>query len=761
MHNRLFTEQCCGCNACYNICPVGAISMEENSEGFLFPVINQEKCVNCGKCERVCPAINKKEVKERDIKTVYAAMANDEIRYNSSSGGIFTLIANYILENSGYVSGAAFSEDFKKVEHIIISSKEDLHKLQTSKYVQSDIGNVFKEIKELLNSEKEVLFTGTPCQVQGLKSFLGKEYKNLYTADVLCHGAPSPAVWRDYLNLKFFDKTFEKVNFRDKKYGWKSPLILSLKSRDGYNEYTSKENIYYQSFLKNLILRKSCGTCLYTNLDRPSDITLGDFWKIQKFDKKLNDKKGTSLVMVNSDKGQYLFEKIKSRLISLREVPIKFGIRGNAVLKQPSKMHCNRDLFFLKYKKGELKSMVKLMESCLENEIKYDGIISNLWYNCNNYGAVLTAYALQQYFRSKGLDYRLLNLKTKKNKKSNSTLKIRDFVKKNLSLTRLISSFKELEELNYLTDTFIVGSDQVFKDHCIRKFTKMFTLSYTDFSKKRIAFSASFGKDSFDTDEVDTYILSKFFKRFDAISVREKSGVDICKDKFGIEANHILDPVFIAEKENFTKLIDTKSQKYKNKLVYYVLDTSKKIRESIDKLSKELGVETENITYQNLSIEDFLTAINDSEYFITDSFHGCCFALLFHKKFLTLKNDDRGLARFDSLIDTFDISNCFVKMAEEITLENLNKSIVNWDKFEKVLSKEKKNTEKWVEKYILTPKTVTEEQIINEQDFVKYLKSSLLFKNRLSAKKWFFSVKKNSVRIEIRVLGLKIKIKRK
>lgn len=759
MRQIINLQNCSGCGACYNKCPVGAIEMKSNEEGFLYPEIDNSKCTNCGLCEKTCPALNQnKEVKS---PVAYAAQASDEIRYNSSSGGVFTLLANYIFENDGYVCGASYNNDFSKVEHIIISSKEDLHKLQTSKYLQSNTKTVYKEIKNLLDKGKLVLFTGTPCQVQGLNYFLNKNYEKLFTADIICHGAPSPGVWSDYIKTISNGKKIKNVNFRDKKYGWKSPLLLSIDCEDErYEEYANKD-IYFKSFLKNLILRKSCGTCLYANLNRPSDITLGDFWKVHKYNKSFDDKKGTSLVIVNSQKGNSLLEAIKKELILLEEVPIKAGIRGNKILKKPSGIHKNREQFFLKYKKGQTENLENLMTDALEDNLKYDGIITNLWHNCNNYGAILTAYALQQYFKERKLDYRLLNFVSKKNKVTKSTKELKKFINKHLVLTHPIYKYSELQDLNYITDNFVVGSDQVFRDHCIRKYKELFTLCYTDFSKKRVAFSASFGKDSFDMDNIDKYIISKYLKRFDSISVREESGVKFSKELFDVDAKHIIDPVFLVNKDAFAKLVDTNMEKYKDKIVYYVLDSSKKIQEKLKNLSADLDTEIVNITYQPLTIEEFLSAIYNCKYLITDSFHGSCFAILFHKNFLGLKNEDRGAARFNSLIKTFNLNNCFVGKSYEITAENVKKVNIDWQDVEKRLADEKLIAEDWFKEVFLTPKKVTTEQLINEADFAKNINNKDLYKNRKKFRELFFSVQKNDVRTTLCILGIKLKIKRK
>ena len=757
MRNILEKFACTGCNACFNSCPVSAIHMIENAEGFKYPQIDSDKCIKCGLCEKICPAINKRTIKEKNIKSVYAVSANDKIREKSSSGGVFTLLANYFLENQGYVCGASFNRDYSKVKHIIINKKEDLYKLQSSKYVQSDIGLVFKDIKALLQENKKVLFSGTPCQVEGLKRFLNKEYANLLTVDVLCHGAPSPKVWREYLKEISQDKEIKEITFRDKKNGWQGPLLLNIQYKNN-THYKAMSNVdaYYQAFLKNLILRKSCETCQFTNLDRPSDITLGDFWGIGKFNRKLNDRKGLSVVVTNSSKGKEIISKINHKFIIYKEVPVKFAIKGNPVFKTPCKTHKERESFFIKIKRNC--NIIKALNDSLNN--KYDGVITNFWYAYANYGAVLTAYAIQQLFRERGFDFRLLNYNPDKNTKNWQNSFAKDFAKKYLYFTEEIKSKKDLVKLNFLTDTFVVGSDQIFRDGYLCKNSDISFFTFSDFSKKRVAFSASFGTDSIERGKENIPSYSRALKRFDSITIRETSGVNLCKKTLGVEAKHLLDPVFLLDLEKFDKIIDFGEKKYQGKIVSYVLDISTDLNKKFKKLEKSTGLEVINLARGKLSAGEFLKAIKDCEIFLTDSFHGTCFALLYHKKFLALKNESRGAARFDSLIETFNIQNAFISNIKDFNIEKIEQNKIDWTKFENRIQKEKNDFENWFDKTFNEPKNATIEQITNEFDFQKYKKlKEHKQKEKIKLSKLIFSIQKKGKRKTIIILGVRINLK--
>lgn len=326
-----YKELCSGCRACEKLCPTKAIKMKPDYRGFLYPEVDYNKCIKCKKCTKNCPINNKEKEKE---KVAYAAYnKNDNIRINSSSGGIFTLLAESIIENRGVVFGAAFNHDFE-VEHILVKNKKDLEKLRTSKYVQSNTKDTYLQAKELLDLGNLVYYSGTPCQIEGLKTYLQKEYDNLILQDIICHGVPSPRVWKEYLKCK--KNKIKKVNFRSKKKSTWDDYQMEI-TYENSKEYTNhNEDVFMKLFLENLILRESCYSCKFKKENRESDITLGDFWGINKIDKSMNDNKGISLVIVNSKKGKELLEKISNKIVK-KEVDFKEAIKNNLSMTKPSK----------------------------------------------------------------------------------------------------------------------------------------------------------------------------------------------------------------------------------------------------------------------------------------------------------------------------------------------------------------------------------------------------------------------------------------
>lgn len=307
--------KCTGCHACFDACPTKSIVMKVDSEGFWYPSVQEETCIHCDRCEKVCPVIHcNRQV--NDGQNVYAAFAKDErIRRSGSSGGIFTLLAEYVLSQGGVVFGAAFDSSFQ-VRHMVVQSKEELVKLQESKYVQSKIGNTYSIAEEYLKKGVAVLFSGTPCQIAGLKSYLGKEYDTLITQDLVCHGVPSPLVWNRYLAWEQAAEGKEIANFsfRNKDSGWRQYSVV-IQYKDGTQKRSrASKHPMMRAYLSDACLRPSCYSCPNKGKDRSSDLTLADFWNVGEFVPAYDDNKGVSLVVCNTLKGERLFEAVLAKV---------------------------------------------------------------------------------------------------------------------------------------------------------------------------------------------------------------------------------------------------------------------------------------------------------------------------------------------------------------------------------------------------------------------------------------------------------------
>ena len=364
-------KNCCGCSACVQICPVKCISLIEDEEGFSYPHVNTEKCIECNLCEKICPFISQDE-ERRPLKVLAAKNPDEETRLESSSGGIFSMLAECIIKENGVVFGVRFDENWQPV----FDYSEDLEgivKFRGSKYVQASVGTSYYDARRFLKQGRKVLFSGTPCQIAGLNRFLQVKYDNLYTVDVACHGVPSPLVWRQYIkeitkmpdsregdgkNTVLSDSkaipVITGISFRDKMLGWKKfSFVVRIKSAAGGQNSVllsdiHRKNLFMQAFLNNLILRPSCYACKAKAGRSGSDITIADFWGIGSYYPEMDDDKGTGLVLLNSKKGQNLFSSLSLQPEQL-EVDYSRALSGNPCIEKSVSVPKLREQFWKEF----------------------------------------------------------------------------------------------------------------------------------------------------------------------------------------------------------------------------------------------------------------------------------------------------------------------------------------------------------------------------------------------------------------------------
>ena len=366
----LDSKQCCGCRSCEQSCPHGAIMMHDNGEGFLYPSVDEELCTQCGLCIKKCPKLSDKNESLTGQLAIAVWLKKEEVLFKSTSGGAFAGFAESVLQDSGLVFGAAYDNNLS-LRHISVQSGDELWRLKGSKYVESDIGSTFRDAKSLLDDGKKILYSGTPCQVAGLKSFLGKEYRNLLTVDLICHGVPSRKLFSKWLEWKG-KKTGGKIiycGFRDKDIGGSVCLDGRVKTKTKTKTVRSMLDPYYASFIRCETYRESCYTCPYSSIrHRLADISIGDFHELKRIpkyaDKPYDLKKGVSLVIVNTEKGRRFFESVKDKFDGF---PVEFEdfmeIKSN--VKNPSPRpevrnhiydginNTDANVFFRKYKEAK------------------------------------------------------------------------------------------------------------------------------------------------------------------------------------------------------------------------------------------------------------------------------------------------------------------------------------------------------------------------------------------------------------------------
>lgn len=369
-------SDCSGCHACVNICPKSCISMKTDEEGFWYPHVDKALCINCGMCKKVCH--HSAALENSNTPTAYACYNQDEtVRLSSSSGGMFTLFAEYILDQGGVVFGAAFDEHLQ-VKHICVTDKADLHLLRGSKYVQSCIGDSYKLAKSALQKGQLVFFTGTPCQIGGLLLYLGKTYDTLYTADIICHGVPSPKVWQTYIehletkhNSKIDPNT--PPSFRSKVNGWLGfSMKIQFQNQEEHCAHFMKDR-YMNAFINDLTLRPSCYRCEFKTLNRQSDVTLADFWGVKQLVPEMFDDQGTSLLLINSQKGAELLDQTRSKAI-IKPVALDIAIKQNPAAHTSPYLPFKRKKFI---KQANVGNFSQLAQRC-ENKSFFEKVYHKL-----------------------------------------------------------------------------------------------------------------------------------------------------------------------------------------------------------------------------------------------------------------------------------------------------------------------------------------------------------------------------------------------
>ncbi len=700
-------KECTGCSACYNICPHGAITKHFSKEGFFQPKIKKDECLNCGLCISVCPVNCKELIAEKFLgfsscvkKSAYAFINSDEkLRSSSSSGAFFSALVSYALKNNGVIFGAKFDNDFHVI-HSSFSNKKDLYYFQGSKYVQSDIGYSFKECKKELDSGRLVLFSGSPCQIAGLLKYLGKNYENLITVDFICHGVPSPKLWDNYLQYKKkqFDSNILQVNFRDKKNGWDKYCLTFKFSTD--KQYLAKNDIdcYMNLFLDDIALRESCYDCHFKGINRNSDFTMGDFWGVKNILPDFYDDKGVSLVFLNSAKGEKIFSLFANnhKCIKLSDEEIYKSIEINSAMIKSIARPNKRNV------------LDKVLEdnnvfSCYNNISRCTVGILNHVFSHNNYGALLVAFSMEKIVQEYGYAPLTIYLDFDGQK----SIAFDEFRKKYLHITRPLK-ISDLNQLNKLADTFIIGSDQVWRNWWKSfEIFKVFFASFADYKKNIISYAASFGINDFPESPIDKARIKNLLSSFSAISVREKSGVDILKNEFGVFADCVLDPTLLIDKTYYESIIVNLQKKAPHPFITAMIfpgesSDNEKSHGAIRYMADNMNCEIVNIFQKErqLSIPEWLYYISNSQLNIVDSFHGLIFSIIFHKNFVCISNEEGGNERFFSILEICGLKDKLIYCNElnEMVLKQKAELPIKWDYVEVALNKEREKSRAYIEK---------------------------------------------------------------
>jgi len=723
---ELKTDYCNGCSACFNTCPVNAIQMIPDAEdGYWIRKIDFDKCIHCGKCAKICPVIHPVYDNNKEPQC-YAYMAEDEVRRQSSSGGAFHTIATHVLQNKGYVCGVKLSPEFLP-EHVVTNDTKDLPELQRSKYVQSKVGSVYKQVKKLLDSGERVLFSGCPCQVAGLKSFLAKPYENLLTVDIVCHGAPSPMVFQHYLKENYDLNKLKTFHFRTKKFGYNS--FHQTATYDDGTQISSQIawDDYEKTMHSGMAIKPICADCIFAPSPRQGDLTIGDFWGIGSFKAEYNDQLGTSCVLINNAKGEAVFnDVIKANSKLLQPVPFDFARRHNRFGKH-MRVPAGRKIFYHLLKHQSLKKAL-----LYATQRRFDVGLIGLWYG-RNYGSMATYYALHYILKNEfGLAVLMIS----------NPLGVRD--ETNTPPYQIANKFYDCSKkydlgdikiLNNHCDTFMVGSDQLWNIYLSRPYKYLYYLDFVDDDKKRISYATSFGI-SYRANENETLSIRHYLGRFDGLSVRDDLSKAILKKRLGLESTMCLDPVLLCLPEYYAPVVEmakpdtlkhpeeyivayildpdggtaknlTKIANSLKKKIILILNESPKVRDkNVETLALPAGQEAIILT-ENVGLPEFLYYFQNAQSVVTDSFHGTVFSILFNKPFLARINKKRGAERFKSLLNSFKITGRLYDDMDTLANDSEQLNEMDYAAVNKRLKDLREASQEWLRKALFSKKAST------------------------------------------------------
>lgn len=734
------TEKCTGCAACMNRCPQQAISMELCGDGFYRPKVNTDICIGCGVCSKVCPVLKTQSQQEHTAKaTCYTGWLTDEAkRLASSSGGAFTALAELVLASGGCVFGVELKPDMSAA-HICVEKTEDLVKLRGSKYIPSTKGGIYRKVEAELSTGRKVLFTGTPCEIFGLFGYLRKNHDNLITCDIACHGVPSPLLFKRYLNyLKTqIGAPVSSLDFRNKESGWMSYSIRAYASSTNKSLSTVNwDDPYMQGFLSNACLKPACYSCRWHEPHR-ADITLADAWGIHRVRPEWDHSRGVSLMLAHTEKGRQALESAAAQgaLFLHREEESAAAqlIHANeGLVHQPMPVPQRRKRFL-----QDLNSILPLpavldmhLTTTHPRKLRKDIAIIGLWMTCN-YGAVLTDFALYRLLQDMGYDPILLDHSLASGgiaRFMDPETPFRRFLKEQqIETTRPLNTGDDMEQLNDMADTFMVGSDQMWhialwERPDLRPLVGYYMLDFVRPDKRKIAFASSFGTDNVSAGVETRQWEAALLHLFDSVSVREDSAAAILEQYYQVEAPVVLDPVFLCERSLFDRVADASTQKTEQDFICsYVLDNSPELRELENRLAGELGCRIIHLTdpeaggngdfllnnlKAGMGIPEWLHYISHCRYLITDSYHGVCFAIIYNKPFSAVGNVKRGLTRFESLLRLCELSHRLVLpgMPHEPRKEE------NWEKVTGILDAHKVQSIKILNDALRSPRKLSTKQ---------------------------------------------------
>ena len=582
--------------------------------------------------------------------------------------------------------------------------------MQGSKYIQSDVNDVYIQIRQLLKQNKCVLFSGTPCQVRALKSFLEKDYTNLYTMDFLCHGVSSIKVLEKYLSESYPNKRVKRISFRDKTfYGWSVNMHISFDD-ETCCQINSQEDLWWKIYLDNIMLGTQCAdNCRYCR-NSGADITVGDFWGIKDYVKrqKYDDGRGTSVIIINTEKGQQIFNNGKKEFSKCDTVSFEEASRRNILSERIIANKNKRKEFFIRLNSQRLDQLYY----DIKKENGNVGIVG-LWFT-GNYGGALTGWALYKTIEKMGYTPLLIDLEKGRSLGSQTGM-VESFIRSCCNISKPYKDLVDLKELNDKCKTFLVGSDQCWRMWFNEYYDYALLLKFVDDKNRMLSFATSMESAYIEGSLEERMIVGKLLKRFDQISVRERDSVSFLKNQYNVEAEFVLDPIFLLDDEEWGKLTDASLCPKEQYCAGYFLDINESLLEYYNIIKEKLklpfivlrGTDSSNplqIQFEkeieNASLPQMVNLIKEAKYLVTDSFHGMCLAIVFRIPFTVIINERRGGTRFRSLLREFNLENRAVNITFPVEQPNTNE--ICWNKVEDTLFRLQSFSKNWLCRALVT-----------------------------------------------------------
>ncbi len=697
-------RHCSGCFACESVCPSKAITVDLDGKGFYKCSVSLQACIDCGKCVKVCPQVEFESDNSVEPDS-YAFVADGDVLSKSSSGGAFIILAKWVIMNGGYVCGAVYDEDMNVV-YKVTNQLQTVERMRGSKYAVSEMRGVYTEIQDLLESGKTVMFSGLPCHVAALKKFVG-DHDRLYTIDLLCSGVPSKSVYKQYLKEISGGKEIVNLSFRSKTVPY-GTLIVDLKDDAGVSREVIYNDPYYQGFSRDLFKDAPCADCRFAPVPKPGDMTTGDFWDYDKLLRDVDGRKGLSCILVNNDKGRELLEVLQGCASYLKKIGFEFLRRFNR-FNSVRKGDIMAPRFYYMLERGH--SVAKSVNYCLKR--RYDVGLTGFW-RVPNYGGDLTYYALYHVLMDLGLETIMIEACNPAMTQGapNGPTRL-DTKYPWFNIAPWYPNVEKQREINHRVYTLMVGSDQVWNPNLIdRNIVGCYSLDFAASWRNTVAYSSSFGKTEYPVDTPEKEEHVRLLKRIKHVSVREASGVDICA-RFGIEAKHVLDPVMLCDPVHYKELIANSTITYPDR---FLLCFVRHVGEHLNplRLSAELNEEIINIGGPDIdlsldhpylmmnarTVENWIKALSECDYLLTDSFHAVAMAIVLRKPFIAVygnMSEGTGIDRFRSLLRMFGLEDRFFMTTDEALDSGILSKQIDFDAVGRKLDEYRKDSLQWLE----------------------------------------------------------------